>query len=82
MLLFSCQGLHKEWKLRSMANSEEFKGIGYLSTEERMKRTIVQLYNHYSTTPLFMSVIEHNSYKYVGYPLFLEWIGNCSFKGQ
>jgi len=33
-----------------MIISEKLEGIGCLSTEERRKRTIVQLYNHYSTT--------------------------------
>ena len=46
-------------------------------------KDIVQLYNHYSTTPLFMSGIEqHNSYMNAGVSLLFEWIWNCSFTGQ
>jgi len=67
--------LQKEWKLGATANSEEFEGIGCLSTEERRKWTIVQLYNHYSTTPLFMSaIVQEYRCTYVGYALYMEWI--------
>jgi hypothetical protein len=40
--------LQKEWKPGATANSEEFEGIRCLSTEERLKRTKLQLYNHCS----------------------------------
>jgi len=49
--------VQKEWKHGATAILEEFEGIGRLSSEECRKRTIVQLYNHYSTIPLTMSAI-------------------------
>jgi len=73
MLLFSCLCVQKEWKPEATTILEEFEDIGCLSTEERRKRTIVQLYNHYSTTSLTMSVIvQEYSCTYVGYALYME----------
>jgi len=75
--------LQKEWKHGATAISEEFEGIGCLSTKELRKRTIVQLYNHSSTTPLSLSaIVQNNNCEYVGDSLFREWIWNCSFTGQ
>jgi len=57
------------------ANSKEFEGIGCLSTKERLKRTTVQLYNHYSTIPLFMSaIVQNNNYINIDFSLYLEGI--------
>jgi len=39
--------LQKEWKPGATTISEEFEGIGCLSTEECRTKDIVQLYNHY-----------------------------------
>jgi len=39
--------MKKEHKLGKSVISEEFEGIGCLSIEERWKRTIVHLYDHY-----------------------------------
>jgi len=65
--------LQKEWKPGATNISEELEGIGCLSTEERRKKDIVQLYNHYSTTPLFMSaVVQDNNCDYTGYSQFME----------
>jgi hypothetical protein len=67
--------LQKEWKPGATVNSEEFEGIGCLSTEEHRKRTIVQLYNLYCTASLFMSaIVQEYSYTYASYALYLEWI--------
>jgi len=71
MLLFSCLWLQKEWKPGAMANSEEFEGNGCLSTEECRKRTIVQLYNHYSTLHVCYST---------RIQLHLRWL--CSIHGM
>jgi len=83
MLLLSCIWmLIKDWKPRAIANSENLKGIGCLSTEERWKKdnsTIVQ-----PPSPLlcFVSaIVQNSSCDYAGIPLYLEWIWNCSFIG-
>jgi len=49
--------LQKEWKPGATAILEEFEGIGCLFTGERIKRTIVQLYNHNSTTLLYKNTV-------------------------
>jgi len=60
--------LQKEWKPGVTAILEELEGIGCLSTDERRKKDIVQLYNHYSTTRLLMSaVVQDNSCDYADY---------------
>jgi len=65
----------KEWKPEATTNSEEFEGIGCLSFEDSSKRTIVQLYNHYSTTSLFMStIVQEYSCNYIGCSLNKERI--------
>jgi len=65
--------LQKEWKPGATTNSKEFEGIGCLSTEERRKKTIVHLYNHYSITPLFMSaIVQEYNCTYTGYSLYME----------
>jgi len=65
--------LQKEYKPGATAISEKLEGIGCLSTEERRKKDIVQLYNHYTTTPLFMSaIVQDNRCVYADYSLFKE----------
>jgi len=67
--------LQKELNPETTAISEELEGIGCLSIEERRKRTIVQLYNHYFTTPLFMSaIVQEYSCTYVVCSPYKEWI--------
>jgi len=69
--------LQKEWKPGATTISKELKGIGCLFTEERRKRTIVQLYNHYSTLHVCNSTrIQLHLY------WLLEWIWDFSFFGQ
>jgi len=67
--------LQKEWKHGATTISEELKGIRCLSTEEHRKRTIVQLYNHYSTTPLFIfAIVQGYSCIYADCSPNKEWI--------
>jgi len=72
--------LQKEKKHGATTIFEELKGIGCLSTEERRKKDIVQLYNHYSTI-----MIAHNTAT-TGSTLVIslnkEWISNYSLLGQ
>jgi len=49
--------------LRASTISEELECIGCLSTNERRKRTIVQLYYDYSTIPLLST--HSTSYNFV-----------------
>jgi len=80
---FDCTSLQKEWEPEATAISEELEGIGCLSTEERKKRTIVQLYNHYLNYSVFVSaIVQDNSCDYAGNSPFKEWIWNYSLLGQ
>jgi len=68
---------------RATTISEELEGIGCLSTEECRKKTIVQLYNHYSTTPLFMyAIVRATVVSTLVNSLYREWISIYSFIGH
>ncbi|RHN52868.1 hypothetical protein MtrunA17_Chr6g0485221 [Medicago truncatula] len=63
--LSEAEVIRKEWKPGATTISEEFEGIRCLSTEELWNRTIVQLYNHYST---------HHVYNITRIQLHLCWL--------
>jgi len=57
----------------------KLEGIGCLSTEARIKRTIVHLYNHYSTTPVLSTHTTDTTLSTLVNSPKKEWISNYSF---
>jgi len=83
VVILNAYGWRRDGSLEQRIIREDFEGIWCLSTEERRKRSIVQLYNHYSTTSFFKSaIVQEYRCTYAGYALYIEWIWNCSFIGQ